>query len=100
MLHELTATQLEEVKQYDFIDPVGEQRADFRMAVLASLMVNIAKMMNHSKRQPKPKMTEPKDFMPEFGKTEEERQMEQTEKLKRQMLALAAAFGAEDKREK
>lgn len=48
-------------RAYQEIEPWGERRADFRMAILASLIVNV-------NRDPKKsRAAKPSDFMPKFG---------------------------------
>jgi hypothetical protein len=58
--HELT-----EWMAYEQIDPFGEWRADWRAAMLASVMANIWRGKNT-------KATTPDDFMPEFGPRKEQ----------------------------
>jgi len=70
---ELTSTQISEWEAYDKIDPIGEWRADYRMSVLASLVMNIA-IKTHGKRGTK--TTEFMDFFPIW----DEEQRKQKEK--------------------
>jgi len=67
-LNELTSVQLSEWEAYDRLDPIGEWRADFRMAYLSIIVTNIARAVYGTKGT---KMTVPLDFMPEWGKEED-----------------------------
>lgn len=71
MNEQLTARQLIEWEVYDRIDPIGEHRGDFRMAVLASTLMNIAlSAFGGGKGKPKPKFTSATDFIPKWGEKE------------------------------
>jgi hypothetical protein len=67
LLDQLSAYELTEWEMYDRMDPIGESRADFRMAELASLMVNIA--IKRSAGTKPVKLTEITDFMPQWDVT-------------------------------
>lgn len=71
MLENLTSEQITEWKAYDEIDPIGEWRADYRMAYLAALYMNV-KIQQGTPRNEKPKLQVPSDHMPPYGMTEEE----------------------------
>jgi len=58
---------LAEWEAYDRLDPIGEWRDDFRMAELASLILNIAIRWGAGKKQVK--LTEITDFMPQWDVT-------------------------------
>lgn len=51
---------------YNEIDPIGEWRQEFRTARLESLLVNIVSTIYH-KKNAKPKLTTPAEFMPVWG---------------------------------
>jgi hypothetical protein len=61
----MSGLQLTEWIAYAQLEPFGEERADLRMAILASLIANV-------NRDPKKKPTpyEVSDFMPQFEKKE------------------------------
>ena len=65
LLNELTSRQISEWEAYDRLDPIGEWRADFRMAYLCTIVTNIARAIHGEKGA---KMTVPLDFMPEWDK--------------------------------
>ena len=75
----LTADQLNEWEAADRLDPVGEWRADFRMAELASVITNIAIKWGAGKK--KVKLAELMDFMPQWdvkaGKDPKRQSMEE-----------------------
>jgi len=60
----LTSDQLLEWEAFDRLDPIGEWRADFRMAELATVISNIALHLNAGKKQVKP--IEIDQFMPQW----------------------------------
>jgi hypothetical protein len=47
---------------YDRLEPIGEERADFRVGLLCSMMVNIAKAVWGDSKQP----VSPLDYMPRW----------------------------------
>jgi len=59
---EIDAREFGEMMAMEQIDPTGEERADLRMGILASAILN---SMPFGKKRWKPS-----DFMPEFGKIE------------------------------
>lgn len=63
MLQQLTATQLAEWEAYNALEPIGEERADYRISFLSSLIVNLA-IRALGKRGDK--LTEVKDFVFEW----------------------------------
>ena len=46
---------------------MGEWRADYRMAYLSSLMVNLTRGVHHDPKKGDPDLTEPSDFLPDWG---------------------------------
>ena len=64
MLDELTSIQLSEWQVYDRLEPIGEDRADYRIAALSSLVMNIARAYSGMKGE----MTTPDMFMLEWDK--------------------------------
>jgi hypothetical protein len=64
MLEEMTSEQFEGWMTYAGMEPWGEERADLRAGIVASVVANANR---DSKRRPRP--YEAKDFMPKFGGT-------------------------------
>jgi hypothetical protein len=60
LAREMTWAQLQGWMAYAELEPFGEQRADLRMSILASMIYN-------ANRGPKQKAKSPSDFMPQFG---------------------------------
>jgi hypothetical protein len=66
MLSEITAEQLAELVAYSDLEPWGDERADLRAAIVASAVANVpANFWGKAGR------ARPKDFMPDFGRTEQ-----------------------------
>jgi hypothetical protein len=61
----MTSRDVAEWKAYFSIEPFGEERADLRMGILASLIANV-----HRDRKKKFEPFTPADFMPGFGDEE------------------------------
>ena len=59
----LTPAQINEWEAYDRLDPIGEWRADFRMAKMASVITNLF-YWAHGK--PETESTSANDFMPKW----------------------------------
>jgi hypothetical protein len=66
MLGRMTSTQMAEWTAYFNLDPWGEERADLRMGILASLIHNMAGRVSKGNKRAA-------DFMPKFN-TEPKRQ--------------------------
>jgi len=95
MLEQLTSTQLTELLAYDEIDPVGEWRDDYRMAVILSHITNLFIQVYGKKET---KLTTPKDFLLIWSKQQqkmiEKQRIEKTqsvEEMKAILLGLASA---------
>ena len=86
MLDQLTSKQISEWEAYDKLDPVGTWREDFRLAYLSSLVTNIS-IKVHGKSGAK--LTQPLDFMLEWGKEKEEIVQQSVEQMKEFMLNFA-----------
>ena len=88
MLDELSSTQISEWQAYDRLDPIGTWREDFRMAYLSMIITNLVRAI-HGKEETK--IAIPLDFMPDWGKGEEEvKETGQTqEDMKKIMMAVA-----------
>jgi len=79
--HGLNARQLAEWEAYDRLDPIGQWRDDFRMAELASLILNIAIRWGAGKKQVK--LTDITDFMPQWdGGAPKEVKQQSVEEMK------------------
>lgn len=86
----MSALEFSEWLAYYQLEPFGDERADLRMAILASLIANA----NRDKKKRK-KAFDPKDFIPQFGKEAQtpEQQLAIVEMLN-------AMFGGTDNRQK
>lgn len=67
----MTSAQLSEWEAYDRLEPIGEGRADFRMAYTVSAITNIARAIWGKKGSV---MSSPDDFMPKWGEEAEEQE--------------------------
>ena len=67
MLDLLTVEQLNEWQAYDLLEPIGERRADYRLALLRATIVNIARAVWGSKGT---KPISPMDLMPIWDQEE------------------------------
>jgi hypothetical protein len=89
-MQHMPAQELVEWAAFYELEPFGEWRADWRMAMQASLLANI-----HRDRDKHPELYTVADFMPQFG-------VEDTPKTPEDMLAtvvaLNALFGGQDLR--
>ena len=92
----LTPEQLEEWEVYNYIEPIGEVREDVRMAYMASLILNIAIKIFGKKGA---ELTEPADFVPQWGQKRERRQ-QTVEEMKEVMFRIANVFGSRKRRKK
>lgn len=61
----VTASEFAEWQAFYRLDPFGEERADYRMAILAALTTNL-----WLEKGDKP--TRPEDFLPRFGQVDAE----------------------------
>ncbi|NBT49947.1 MAG: DUF4035 domain-containing protein [Marivivens sp.] len=64
----MSSSDVAEAMAYCSIEPFGEWREDYRAALICSVLANI-----HSGT--KSKKFSAKDFMPEFGKVQEDKQL-------------------------
>jgi len=86
LLDNLTSNQISEWEAYDRLDPIGEWRGDFQLAYISSLITNVA-ISVHGKKGAK--LTQPQDFMLEWGKEKEEVQKQSTDQIKEFMMSFA-----------
>ena len=63
MLRSMTASEFAEWYEFYRLDPWGEERADWRAGMIASVLANV-------NRGKKGRTFKPEDFMPEFGPKE------------------------------
>jgi hypothetical protein len=86
--------QLSEWEAYDRIDPIGTWREDFRMAYLCSLVTNLV-ISVHGKKGAK--TTNVIDFMPEWGKHEEDKVIESGKSLAEQIKEVFGSIAKKNK---
>lgn len=77
------------------MDPIGEWRADFRMAYLSAIVTNIARAIYGEKGA---KMAVPLDFMPEWDKENEEDAPISKRQTPEQMRQILVAIAKEYKK--
>lgn len=87
-MDQLTSVQLSEWEAYDRIDPIGTWRDDYRMAVLASLIVNIVSRL-YAKKGHTPKEITPAEFMPNWSGEKKIVKAQSIEEMKSVLLSLA-----------
>ena len=97
MLDNLTSKQISEWEAYDRLDPIGEWREDFRLAYLSSLITNIS-ISVHGKKGAK--LTQPIDFMLEWGKEKKEIEKQSTDQIKEALMSFAKGQNRRVKLEK
>jgi len=89
LLAQISSRELTEWMAYALVEPWGEERADFRAGVVASVTAN-------AYRDPKKRRTpyEPKDFMPSFARKQPQGWEQQLQIVK----LLNVAMGGKDLR--
>ena len=89
-MDQLNSVQISEWEAYDKLDPIGTWRSDFQMAMLASIITNIAIGLYAEKGT---KMTTPLDFMPDWSGDLKmvEKPMQTVEEMKEIFLLIAGA---------
>ena len=88
-MEQLTSEQISEWEAYDRLDPVGAWREDYRFALLAQVVSNLAISMYGKKGA---KLQEITDFIPKWGEDEEEKVKQQSME---EMKAWALSFAKE-----
>lgn len=89
----LSSRQLSEWMAYDRLEPFGEERADLRAGVVASVIANV-------NRGKKGKAYSPQDFTLKFGEQEAEEPYKQsTEEMKKIMMGMAEATKPKKKKD-
>lgn len=81
----MSSSQLSEWEAYYSLSPSGEDKEDFRIASLCSIITNIAIKAWGSKGS---KLTTPKDFMPDWAG--EKKKGQSIEEMKAVLLSIAA----------
>ena len=101
MLDELTAEELTEWEVYSKMQPIGTWRQDFRFAMIASTIVNIAKSI-WGKRGEKKNLKNPQDFIPKWDSGEEDKEVPQEsfESMRNKFQLLAARSEWKESRER
>lgn len=90
LLTRISSRELTEWAAYFLLEPFGEERADLRAAIIASVVANTARDPKRRRRAFKPE-----EFMPRFG-----RQQQTWEQQLSIVEMLNAAFGGRDLRVK
>lgn len=86
---QLTSRQITEWQAYEDLEPIGEWRADYRTALLCSIVMNLAQSI-YAKKGTHPKLTTPKDFMIDWAGDFKKEEMPQTlEEMKSVMISIA-----------
>lgn len=99
MLEELTSSQITEWLAYNELEPIGEWRGDFRIAILCSVIVNLAGAAWG--RKGKHKIATPADFMPDWGRRVIEPEVEQSvEEMKQVVKSIARSAVKKDRKKK
>lgn len=93
LLDQLTSNQISEWEAYDKLDPIGEWREDYRMAVLDSLIVNIVSRL-YAKKGHTPKEITPTEFMPNWSGEKKIAKRQSIEDMKTVLLGLAKSQNA------
>lgn len=85
LLQKLTSHQLAEWEAYNVLDPIGEERSDFRFSYLYSLLTNIA-IRTYGKKGAE--LTKVDEFLFKWGVDSEEEKVQSVEDMKNVLLAL------------
>lgn len=96
LLSRISSRELSEWMAYYDLEPFGEERADLRAGIIASVTANA------NRDAKKGKAYRPQDFMPDFEKASEKRQVwaqgRPAEHLLAKVRSLNALFGGKDER--
>jgi hypothetical protein len=89
LLEKLTSSQLAEWYSFNNISPIGDERDDYRISFLASMITNLAIRINGKKGA---KLTSVKDFIFDWGVGESSgTKMQSLEEMKNVFYQIAAA---------
>lgn len=94
MIKELTASQLAEWEAYDKLSLIGDEREDFRISYLATILTNLA-IAIHGKSGTSPKKVEDFLFNWDVSKPKEELS---PEKVKELFMGMKNAVGKQNRR--
>jgi len=98
-LETITSEQLAEWEAFDRIDPIGSWREDYRMSVLASLIVNIVSKL-YAKKGHTPKEVTPMDFMPNWTGEKRIERKQSVADMKQVLYAIASAANKKEQQDK
>ena len=88
MLEQLTATQLAEWEEYNKLDPIGEQRDDFRNAYLLMTMTNLAISIHGKKGS---KLTKIEDYIVDWDAKSKDVVQQSAEDMKNFLMSFATS---------
>ena len=91
----MTSIQLTEWQAYDRLEPIGEERGDFRMAFQCSLITNMIRKIYGTKGC---KMTVPSDFMLEWDKDPDEELVPEKQSVEQMKEVMFGIAGRQNKR--
>ena len=86
LLDQLTSYQISEWEAFNFIDPIGDERSDLQMAILATTIFNLAVDI-HAKKGTKHR--EITDYLPKWGGDEDEEVKQGVDEMKSVLLSFA-----------
>lgn len=87
MLDQLNSYQISEWEAFNYLDPIGDERQDIHMAILATTIFNLAVDI-HAKKGTKHR--EITDYLPNWGGDDEESEVKQSvDDMKNTLLAFA-----------
>lgn len=93
----MTSEQLAEWEAYHRLEPIGDERIEFSLAMLSSVITNIA---ISALGKPGTKQTTPMDFLPRWdgsGDSKTKQKKQSIEEMKGILHNIAAAFGQSKK---
>lgn len=93
----MTSTQLSEWQAYDRLEPIREDRGDFRMAFVSSLITNIVRKIWGTKGV---KMSVPSEFMPEWDQDPDEELIPEKQSVAQMKGILFGIAGAQNRKVK
>ena len=87
-MEQLTATQLAEWEEYNKLDPIGEQRDDFRNAYLLMTMTNLAISIHGKKGS---KFTKIEDYIVDWDVKSKDTVQQSAEDMKNFLMSFATS---------
>jgi hypothetical protein len=85
LLAEIDARELTEWMAYDALDPIGDERGDWRAGIIAATVANRHRNKGET-------VHKPSDFVPRFGEPERPTQEQLIEKAKLFALMMGGEF--------